>query len=473
MKRNLPRKDIACVSKSRLRQLAAQESELIRVYDSFLQLIYSHTIHKRTETHAIENGTINEQNENNICAAYEDDECRQLNESDSEQSPINISCDSIPYVASENTRDSDFKDILAVWATEHQVSHTALRALLQILKQHSCFSKLSTDARLLLRIPREQEIRTVTPGIYHHFGLLKSVLNILTSAKDNIDCVKITINVDGLPLSKSSSQQFWPILGSVLPYDNVFVIGLYYGYEKSTNANDFLKQFVDEAKDMCENGITINGRNINCRLEALICDTPAKAFVMCVKGHSGYSSCTKCQTEGEYVGNRICFPQINAPPRTDNNFIRKTDDNYHKPDITCSLLEIPHFKPVTNVPLDPMHLVFLGIMRKIIYLWLSGKLDYRLQNRAVEEISTHLTTLLKPAIPVEFARKPRTLNCVKLWKATEYRLILLYTGPLAFKSILKKNVYINFMTLHGYSHSFFTRFKSIHKLCARFDIFLY
>jgi len=105
--------------------------------------------------------------------------------------------------------------------------------------------------------------------------------------------VKITINVDGLPLSKSPSQQFWPILGSVFPYDNVLVIGLYHGYEKPTNANDFLKQFVDEAKDMCENGININGRNINCRLEALICDAPAKAFVLCVKGHCGYSSCTK------------------------------------------------------------------------------------------------------------------------------------------------------------------------------------
>ncbi|KYN01704.1 hypothetical protein ALC62_07533 [Cyphomyrmex costatus] len=51
-------------------------------------------------------------------------------------------------------------------------------------------------------------------------------------------------------------------------------------------------------------------------------------------------------------------------------------------------------------------------------------------------------------MPVEFARKPRSLDCVKLWKATEYRLILCYTGPLAFKSKLKKNVYFNFLSLH-------------------------
>lgn len=141
------------------------------------------------------------------------------------------------------------------------------------------------------------------------------------------------------------------------------------------------------------------------QIEALICDTPAKAFVLCVKGHSGYSSCTKCTTEGEYVGNRICFPQIDAPIRSDNDFIQKIDDIYHKPDITCSLLKIPHFKPVTNVPMDYMHLVCLGIMRKLMYLWLNGELYYRLQHRAIEEISTRLTTQFKPSIPVSIRKK--------------------------------------------------------------------
>jgi len=119
---------------------------------------------------------------------------------------------------------------------------------------------------------------------------------------------------------------------------------------------------------ICENGIIFNGRNIPYRLEALICDAPAKSFVLCIKGHSGYSSCTKCYTEGEYVNNRICFPQVDAPRRTNDDFIQKIDDYYHKPNITCSLLEIPHFKPVTNVPSDYLHLLYFGIMRKMIYL---------------------------------------------------------------------------------------------------------
>jgi len=453
MNRKRPRKDISYVSKRYFNRLIAHESEVVR--DSLLNTIassrsdncvYSDNLENDStinlsmkkicnETVANENGTIYEGNKNNITKNYEYKECLQSNQSDSE-SCVSIS-DELEHVSSENVHTTlHLKNSIAVWATEHQISHTAIKALLQRLKQHSCFLILSFDARSLLKTPRKQKIRIVPPGTYYHFGLLHSILEILTFAKDtDIDCVKIAINVDGLPLTKSSSQQFWPILGSVLPYDNVFLIGLYHGNEKPANANDFLKDFIDEAKNLCENGININGRNILCRLEALICDTPAKAFVLCVKGHSGYHSCTKCQIEGEYIGNRICFPQVDAPLRTDEDFFRKIDENYHKPDITCSLLKVPHFQPVTNVPLDYMHLVCLGIMRKLINLWLDGELRYRLSSRAVKEISTRLITQLKPSIPVEFARKPRAMNCVKMWKATEYRLILLYTGPLAFKSI--------------------------------------
>ncbi|XP_036139931.1 uncharacterized protein LOC105834898 isoform X1 [Monomorium pharaonis] len=476
MNRKRQRKDISCMSKRHLNRITKLESDLI------CDVLFNTTSHENSHINIHEkftkstenvfrmncdieienigntnNDTVNENinndnvNDNNN-ASVEDiniEICRQSNnyifESEesvlSEKSRFNLSNDS-------DATDNSFTDDLAMWAVKYQIPHTALKALLQRLRMHSCFSTLSLDARTLLKTPRKQELRIVPPGSYYHFGVLNSVSKILASVKDNIDCVKISVNIDGLPLSKSSLQQFWPILGSINPYNNVFVIGIYYGNEKPANANDFLMQFVDEVTDMCENGIDFNNRNIPCRLETLICDTPAKSFVLCVKGHSGYSSCTKCVTEGEYLGNRICFPQVDAPLRTDDDFIKKTDDNYHKPNMTCSLLKVPHFKPVTNVPLDYMHLICLGIMRKLIYLWLAGDLKYRLQSRAVEIISTNLVSQLKPYIPVEFARKPRKLDCVKLWKATEYRLILLYTGPLAFKSVLKKNVYINFLILH-------------------------
>lgn len=108
---------------------------------------------------------------------------------------------------------------------------------------------------------------------------------------------------------KSSQQQFWPIFESIIPHGNVFMIGLYHDYKKPEDfgTNDFLKDFVNETMEICENRININSQQIACRIAALICDIPAKSFVLCIKGHSGYSSCIKCIIKGEYIENRM-FP---------------------------------------------------------------------------------------------------------------------------------------------------------------------
>lgn len=55
---------------------------------------------------------------------------------------------------------------------------------------------------------------------------------------------------------------------------------------------------------------------------------------------------------------------------------------------------------------------------------------------------------LKQYTPKEFARKPRSLKYLKHWKATEYRQILLYTGPIVLKSMLSQDSYNHFISLH-------------------------
>ena len=51
-------------------------------------------------------------------------------------------------------------------------------------------------------------------------------------------------------------------------------------------------------------------------------------------------------------------------------------------------------------------------------------------------------------IPTDFARRPRSLEFVKKWKATECRQFLLYSGPVALKGIINEEMYDNFITLH-------------------------
>lgn len=55
-------------------------------------------------------------------------------------------------------------------------------------------------------------------------------------------------------------------------------------------------------------------------------------------------------------------------------------------------------------------------------------------------------THLKPFVPDEFQRKPRPL--VPNLKASEFRFIALYAGPIIFKGILSSDLYDHFLLLH-------------------------
>jgi len=94
-----------------------------------------------------------------------------------------------------------------------------------------------------------------------------------------------------------------------------------------------------------------------------------------------------------------------------------------------------------------MHLVLLGVMRKLLRTWLQGHpLKQRIGRMNKDKISSNLISFASYC-PAEFARKPRSLNQLAHWKATEYRNILCYTGVVAFKGILNKEAYINFKLL--------------------------
>lgn len=67
--------------------------------------------------------------------------------------------------------------------------------------------------------------------------------------------------------------------------------------------------------------------------------------------------------------------------------------------------------------------------------------------RSINSISKLLIEM-RISIPIEFARKPRELHFLSLWKATELRQFILYTGPIILKNYINKNIFKNFLTLH-------------------------
>lgn len=207
-----------------------------------------------------------------------------------------------------------------------------------------------------------------------------------------------------------------------------------------------MEDFIAEAKELVENGVIFNNNLYKCVLKMLCADAPAKAFVLNVKSHSGYSSCTKCIEKGEYQNRRIAFSDKPSQLRTDEDFINKTSKGYHLG--TSCLENIPQFGLVSHVPLDYQHLLCLGVVKKLINIWLCDALKVRLPFRKVQIISNALENIIRPHVPVEFQRKPRSLFHFRQWKATEWRQLLLYSGPTILKPVLSAEVFNNFLTLH-------------------------
>lgn len=102
---------------------------------------------------------------------------------------------------------------------------------------------------------------------------------------------------------------------------------------------------------------------------------------------------------------------------------------------------------VSQFPLDYMHLVCLGVVRRMLNIWLRGPLNVRVPANIAERMLAKLLVEMRSHVPVEFARKPRSLTELDRWKATELRQLLLYMGPVMLGAFLDRNMYSNFMLL--------------------------
>ncbi|XP_004211097.1 uncharacterized protein LOC101238701 [Hydra vulgaris] len=165
---------------------------------------------------------------------------------------------------------------------------------------------------MLQKTTRARTVKTIEGGSYYHFGVFNSLQHIIhlpyfcTSLCSETLSLSLQINIDGLPLHKSSTQQFWPILARVsIPFSsNPFLIGLFCGQSKPVNLNEYLKDFIEEMLEL-ENGpvkIDVDGKkcSINIGISCFVCGTPARAYIKQTKGHTGYYSCDKCIQKGEW-----------------------------------------------------------------------------------------------------------------------------------------------------------------------------
>ena len=207
--------------------------------------------------------------------------------------------------------------------------------------------------------------------------------------------------------------------------------------------DDFLDDFIQEFRGVQTDGIVFRDHVFTLDIHSLVCDAPARAYLKCVKGHSGYNGCERCEQRGSHVKGRTTFPGIDAPSRTGDSVADMRDEEHHHR--LSPMLALP-LDLVKNVPLDYMHLVCLGVTKLMIRLWMCGPLATRFSSSVALGISKKLSDVRR-YIPKEFARKPRSIYEFRSWKATEYRLFLLFVGMVALNGHVPKEMYDLFLTL--------------------------
>lgn len=162
--------------------------------------------------------------------------------------------------------------------------------------------------------------------------------------------------------------------------------------------------------------------------------------------HTGFYSCTRCTVKGITSDNRRVFIDLNSHARTCQDFLEWRDPNFRRRN--TPLINIAGLDFVHHFILDYLHLQCLGVMRSmIINMWYQGAIPHRLLAAQIQLVS-NLLIQFQCYIPIEFARKPRELYIVLRWKATEFRLFLLYIGPIVLKNVLSEQKYIHFLEFH-------------------------
>ena len=140
-----------------------------------------------------------------------------------------IKSDINPLADETGTDISSLKENLVWWVNKFKVSQVATKCLLQFLKPY--IPNLPSDPHSFLHTPRQYDIKQVGNGSYYHFGIANGIISQISNLKYSGRSFSIQINIDGLPISKSSKIQFWPILGLIkeLKSNEPFVIGIYCG----------------------------------------------------------------------------------------------------------------------------------------------------------------------------------------------------------------------------------------------------
>lgn len=353
---------------------------------------------------------------------------------------------------SVSSGDIDIKKEIASWAVNTSTPAMDVDSLLKILQRR--IPELPKTCKTLLQTPKNAYENTIPmcSGYYLHVGLQRMLEHFLSKHEISSKKIVIDVGIDGTPSTNSSDTELWPIMVSVVGFDEVLLIGCYFGHGKPSDDNkspdEFLAPFVGEVSDILETGgIKYKNELYELHFRAFVMDAPARAFIMNTILCTGYHSCTKCIVEGVRIANRVIFHGTGHQLRTDCTFRSRIHENHHHSNDITMIEKLP-IDCIKNVPIDSMHNVFIGVTKQLFKLWITvRKMPYSIAAKNIKLLSDRIFAIAKQ-LPSEFSKTPRILKHLKRYKATEFRQFTLYTLIIILEDILPVKYYNHFLKFH-------------------------
>ena len=142
--------------------------------------------------------------------------------------------------------------------------------------------------------------------------------------------LQLVLNTDGAPVFKSNKLSVWPLwvqLYNLPPllrasYANICLLGLWHG-ESKPDFNYVLRSVSSELENLSKATSNNHLGPLRFRFRSIVCDAPARAYVLCMKQHMGYESCSHCLIKGLHENRRMLFKVTKAFfARENEHFVR-------------------------------------------------------------------------------------------------------------------------------------------------------
>ncbi|KAL7288343.1 hypothetical protein TKK_0017677 [Trichogramma kaykai] len=267
---------------------------------------------------------------------------------------------------------------------------------------------------------RNENFEYQNADIYHGF-LYKKFVNSLPYEEQN-SYATCTFNSDGSPVFKSSTFSLWPIQISVneIPPEvrqkQTITWALWFGQQKPTDMNVFMKAFTDSFRELSTNEIscTVNNVTKNVKIYGICCcvDSVACAPMQGLTQFNGHYGCNWCLHPGISIKNKkkpksstLKYTLLNEKieMRSSFNMLKFTEESIKTNKAVMGvkkstvLSHLPGFDIVKGFVPDSLHCIFLGVCRQFAKYWFDeSKTDYYLGPNNIKTIETILKSIKAP-----------------------------------------------------------------------------